>query len=131
MIFGDYNQPFQIHIDKILSEQGSKWVYGAFNLVIDGRFYPGKEINWTLNIIVDWLKSFLNENIDDFYMENCEKKEAFPLFKDAVVSRLGYYYDEPENTIPLEVFRQKYPKSVGIEVPLFEISDTGLELYFF
>lgn len=131
MIYGDYNQPFQIHIDKLASEDIGGWVYGAFNLIIDGKFYPGKEVNWTLNVIVDWMKSFLNENLDDFYMDGCDSENAEFLFKEAIVSRIGYYYDNPEVIIPPNELIVKYPKKVGVEISLYEISDTGFEMFFF
>ncbi|WP_424410424.1 Imm42 family immunity protein [Pasteurella sp. PK-2025] len=131
MIYGDYNQPLQIHIDKMISVPDEKWVYGAFNLIIDGYFYPGKEINWTLNMIINWLKSFLDEDINEYDMRNCEEHSAEYLFREAVISRIGYYYDEPEKKISLEEITQIYPKKVGIEIVLPEITDTGFELFFF
>ncbi|MFP4786530.1 Imm42 family immunity protein, partial [Pasteurella multocida] len=80
---GDYNQPLQIHIDKMISVPDEKWVYGAFNLIIDGYFYPGKEINWTLNMIINWLKSFLDEDINAYDMKHCEEHSAEYLFREA------------------------------------------------
>ena len=131
MIYGDYNQSFQIHIDKMITTEDEKWVYGAFNLIIDGTFYPGKELHWTINVIVDWLKTLLDKPISDFYMPECETAEPDFLFKEAVISRLGYFYKEPNNILSLKDKENLYPKEIGVKIDLFEIEDTGLEVYFF
>lgn len=131
MIYGSYNQPFQIHIDKISAIPEEKWVYGAFNFIIDEKFYPGKGTNWTLNIIIDWLKSFLSEDLNDYCMLDCENENAEYLFKQATISRLGYYYDDPDKILSQEELKTKYPKKVGIEISLYEITYSGLEMFFF
>lgn len=110
MIYGEYGKNFQIHIDKMITN--GKWQYGAFNLVIDEIFYPGRNTFWTLNIIRDCLESFLEQDLLNFEMEDCEIKTPETLFKDAVISRIGYYYDNIDDVMTKDEISRKYPKKV-------------------
>lgn len=131
MIYGEYNSSLQIQLDPVIRSEDGEWVYGAFNFIIDGVFYPGREIHWTLNIAIDWLKSLLGVPEHKLYLKGCEKLDYRELFRNAVISRIGYFYNTPDVYLDEKERKKLYPSELGVELGLYEISDTGLEMYLF
>jgi len=54
MIVGNAYE-FAIELD--LVEKIDTWCYGTFNFIIDGDFIPGKYVDYTLGVVIHYLKS--------------------------------------------------------------------------
>ncbi|KGQ69429.1 hypothetical protein OA57_11675 [Chelonobacter oris] len=132
MILGDdefINKDFLIQFDII--DNNGFFYYGVFNLIIQEKIYPAYGTNWTLNLISEYMSGLLKFNDSDFYYSLCDDLSADFLFKEAVTSRLGYFYDNPEDIYSHEQMKKKYPNIIGVELELSELNDTGLEIYLF
>jgi hypothetical protein len=89
------NKDFLIQFDIIDSNE--LFHYGVFNFIIQEKIYPAHGTNWTLNLISEYMIGLLKFNDCDFYYSLCDDSNADFLFKDAVISRLGYFYDNPDD----------------------------------
>ncbi|TNH10882.1 hypothetical protein FIA56_11900, partial [Testudinibacter sp. TR-2022] len=101
MIFGYDEFPdknFLVHID--ILEKDNSFLYGAFNLIFQEKIYPALGTGWTINLIVEYMAGLLQFSEDEFYYENSDILDGGELFKEAVMSRLGYFYDNPDHIMP-------------------------------
>ncbi|TNH11277.1 hypothetical protein FIA56_11495, partial [Testudinibacter sp. TR-2022] len=101
MIFGYDEFPdknFLVHID--ILEKDNSFLYGAFNLIFQEKIYPALGTGWTINLIVEYMAGLLQFSEDEFYYENSDILDGEELFKEAVMSRFGYFYDNLDNIMP-------------------------------
>ncbi|MGV6988179.1 hypothetical protein ACWA5Z_04145 [Testudinibacter sp. P80/BLE/0925] len=132
MIFGYDEFPdkkFLVHID--ILEKDNSFLYGAFNFIFQEKIYPAFGTGWTINLITEYMAGLLQFSEGEFYYENSDILDGRELFKEAVISRLGYFYDTPHQIIPDDDFKKKYPQKIGVELEVAELGDSGLEIYVF
>lgn len=132
MIFGyenSSNKDFLVYID--ILEKDNCFLYGIFNFIFQEKIYPAFGTGWTINHIVEYMTGLLQATEDDFYYKNSDTLDGASLFKEAVISRLGYFYDNPDKVIPENELKKKHPKKIGVELEISELGDSGLEIYIF
>lgn len=112
-------------------EKVDRFTYGIFNFILNEKLYPAKGTNWTLNLIAEYMSAFLDYSDDDFFYLESDFFDAKTLFREAVISRLGYFYDDPDNILDKEEMIKKYPKKIGVELELSELNDAEIDIYFF
>lgn len=132
MIFGQAEFPdksFLIHLDVL--EKQERFLYGAFNFIIQEKWYPAYGTGWTINLIVEYMSSLLHIDESEFYYQDSDELGGEALFQEAVISRLGYFYNNPDSVMEIDDFKRKYPSKIGVELELAELADSNLDVYIF
>lgn len=139
MIYGDPTN-FAIQIE-VLDCYGS-FSHGIFNVIVDDVFIPGRGSNWTISLIVSWLKGTLAE-IENATDQDYSDHDPMSLFHLARKSRGEYWHGDPE--LPEKWWLSNDPivmamvdeltkrdlTPIGIEIPFAEINDSGWYFYLF
>lgn len=123
------NLDFFIQFD--ILEKVDDFIYGVFNFILNENLYPARGTNWTLSLIAEYMSAFLDTKETDFFYLDSEFLDGETLFKEAVFSRLGYFYDNPDDILNEEEMKKKYPNKIGVELELSELNDAEIDIYFF
>lgn len=141
MIYGNPSD-FAIQIEALCQYKNNNFSYGLFNIIINDLCIPDQGSDWTISLIVSWLKGTLAE-IEAITEDNYFAYDSSSLFHMARKSRGEHWHgnlelpdrwwlsNDPAVITVIDSLPKRESACVGVEIPFAEINDLGWYFYLF
>ncbi|PIT08541.1 Imm42 family immunity protein [Snodgrassella communis] len=125
MIFGDPYY-FSISFDVVYpseSSAGSSIELGIFNFIIEDNFFPAKGGNWTINMIINHLKSTTDE------IKHCPLVQESLINSNNFFVNLSHSLERIVETDPID-FELGDIEKLGVDLTPLEFGDFGYYIFY-